>query len=470
MNLNDVKTESESYVSLHILKIIVNNSIFELYNNSNFMNENLKNAQNLIDFIYNSPSAYHVIKNSKEILKEKGFIELNLGEKWQIKKGGKYFVCQNDSSLFAFVLGTSEVEETGFKIVAAHSDSPTFKIKPSPEISVDDKYIKFNTETYGGPILNTWLVRPLSIAGRVSVKAKDPLNPSTYLLNIKQPILVIPNLPIHFNRTVNDGVALNKQVDMLPVSAIVTDEINKDNLLATKISEEINVPVEDILEVDLNLYDFTKGSIIGLNNEFISSGKLDDLAMVHAGLSAFVEAPIIKSTNVLAIFDNEEVGSRSKQGAGSPILKDILNRIAFVQGKNEEDVQRAIYNSFMISADMAHGLHPNHPDKHDPVSRPIINGGPVIKIEGNQKYTTDSNSCAVFEMVCKEANVPYQKFVNRSDMVGGSTLGNVSAGQLAIRSVDIGNPMWAMHSIRETSGVDDHTFMIKALGSFYKLN
>lgn len=434
------------------------------------MNDNLKNAQNLIDFIYDSPSPYHVIANSKEMLLKKGFVELKLTDKWQIKKEGKYFVSQNDSSLFAFVLGSGEVEENGFKIVAAHSDSPSFKIKPAPEISVDEKYIKFNTETYGGVILNTWLDRPLSIAGRVSVKGNNPLYPLTYLVNIQQPILVIPNLPIHFNRTVNDGIALNKQVDMLPVAAIVTDKINKENLLATRISKEINVSIEDILEVDLNLYDFTKGSIIGLNNEFISSGKLDDLAMVHAGLLAFVDVQKTKSTNVLAIFDNEEVGSRTKQGAGSPILKDILNRIATVQGKNDEDVQRAIYNSFMVSADMAHGLHPNHPDKHDPVTRPVLNGGPAIKIEANQKYTTDSNSSAVFEMVCKEAKVPYQKFVNRSDMAGGSTLGNVSAGQLAIRSIDIGNPMWAMHSIRETSGVADHTYMIKALNTFYKLN
>ncbi|MBP8791736.1 MAG: M18 family aminopeptidase [Lutibacter sp.] len=434
------------------------------------MNTTIKHAQNLIDFIYDSPSPYHVVKNIKDKLQKKGFLELHLTDKWNIEKGGKYYVSQNETALFAFVVGTGEIEECGFKIVAAHSDSPTFKIKPSPEISVEDKYIKFNTETYGGPILNTWLDRPLSIAGRVSVKSENPLQPKTYLVHIKKPILVIPNLPIHFNRTVNDGVALNKQIDMLPVTATVNDTLNKELLLATKIAEEINVKVGDILEVDLNLYDVAKGSIIGLNDEFISSGKLDDLAMVHAGLSAFVDAPTCKSTNVLAIFDNEEVGSRSKQGAGSPILKDILNRIASVQGKNDEDVQRSIYNSFMISADMAHALHPNHPDKHDPVSRPVINGGPVIKIEGNQKYTTDSNSSAVFEMICKEANIPYQKFVNRSDMQGGGTLGNVSAGQLAIRSVDVGNAMWAMHSVCETSGVDDHTFMTNALSSFYKLN
>lgn len=434
------------------------------------MSLNQKKAQDLIDFIYDSPSPFHVIHNVKKKLTEHNFSELHLTEKWTIKKGGKYFVCQNDTSLFAFIIGHGEIEEKGFKIIAAHSDSPTFRIKPSPEISVEKSYLQFNTETYGGPILSTWFDRPLSVAGRVSVMGKDMLNPTTYLVNIPKPILIIPNLPIHFNRTVNDGVAINKQVDMLPVTAIINEEINNELLLAKKISEEIKVPVEDILEVDLNLYDFTKGSIIGLNNEFISSGKLDDLAMVHAGLEAIIEAPVCNSTNVLAIYDNEEVGSRSKQGAGSPILKDILNRITIVLGKNEEDSQRAIYNSFMVSADMAHALHPNHPDKHDPVLRPKINGGPVIKIEANQKYTTDSNSCAVFEMICNEAGIPYQKFVNRSDMVGGSTLGNISSSQLAIRSVDVGNPMWAMHSIRETSGVDDHTYMIKAFNSFYKLN
>lgn len=432
------------------------------------MNSNLKHAQDLLDFIDNSPSPYHVVNNLKNKLLKNDFSELNLKDRWKIEKGGKYFVCQNDTSLFAFKIGAAEIEKSGFKIVAAHSDSPTFKIKPSPEISVEDTYIKFNTETYGSPILNTWLDRPLSIAGRVSCKGKRSMNPITHLVNIKQPILIIPNLPIHFNRTVNEGIALNKQIDMLPTAAIITKELNKDLLLANKIAEVIKVPVEDILEVDLNLYDVAKGSVIGLNNEFICSGKLDDLAMVHAGLSAILDANQENATNLLAIFDNEEVGSRSKQGAGSPILKDILNRILTVQGKNEEDCQRAIYNSFMVSADMAHALHPNHPEKHDPVNRPIINAGPVIKIEGNQKYTTDSNSCAVFEMICKENTIPYQKFVNRSDMLGGGTLGNVSAGQLAIRSVDVGNPMWAMHSVRETSGVDDHTHMTNALKGFYK--
>jgi aspartyl aminopeptidase len=428
-----------------------------------------QHAQNLIDFIYDSPSPYHVIENSKNKLTEQGFSELKLTDKWSIKKGGKYFVTQNNTSLFAFTIGKQNIEETGFKIVAAHSDSPSFKIKPSPEISVENKYIKFNTEVYGGPILSTWFDRPLSLAGRVSVKSNNPLKPTTHLLNIKSPLLIIPNLPIHFNRKVNEGVALNKQVDMLPVTAVITEELNKENLLNEKISEELTIPVSAILEVDLNLYDFSKGTIMGLNNEFICSGKLDDLAMVHAGLSAFSEANSENSTNVLAIFDNEEVGSRSKQGAGSPVLKDILRRIVAVQHKNEEDFQRAIYNSFMVSADMAHALHPNHPEKHDPVTRPVMNSGPVIKIEGNQKYTTDSDSSAVFEMLCKKANVPYQKFVNRADMQGGGTLGNVSAGQLALRSVDVGSAMWAMHSIKETAGVDDHTFMTDVLKEFYNL-
>jgi aspartyl aminopeptidase len=434
------------------------------------MNSTQKHAQNLLDFIDNSPSPYHVVDSIKTSLLKNGFSELNLKDSWKIKEGGNYFVCQNNTSIFAFKVGSEAIEKNGFKIVAAHSDSPTFKLKPSPEISVANQYIKFNTETYGSPILSTWFDRPLSIAGRVSIKGKKAMHPETKLLHIKQPILTIPNLPIHFNRTVNEGVAINKQIDMLPVAALINKELNKELLLTTTIAKEMNVLVEDILAVDLNLFDVTKGSIIGLNNEFISAGKLDDLAMVHAGLSAFIETTVSKSTHVLAIFDNEEVGSRSKQGAGSPILKDILKRIMFVLNKNEEEYQRAIYNSFMVSADMAHALHPNHPDKHDPVNRPIMNAGPVIKIEGNQKYTTDSDSSAVFEMICKEAKIPYQKFVNRSDMLGGGTLGNISAGQLAIRSVDVGNPMWAMHSVRETSGVEDHTYMTKALKKFYSIH
>lgn len=433
------------------------------------MISNIQHAQNLIDFIHKSPSPYHVIDNAKKVLTDKGFSELNLKSKWSIAKGGKYFVCQNNTSLFAFTIGNRAIEEDGFKIVAAHSDSPTFKIKPSPEVSVENKYLKFNTETYGAPILSTWFDRPLSIAGRVSTRGNHPLYPTTHLINFENPMVVIPNLPIHFNREVNEGIALNKQIDMLPVTAVITEELNTNNLLASKISEKLEISTEDILEVDLNLYDTSKGSIIGLNDEFICSGKLDDLAMVHAGLNAFIDSLENESTNVLAIFDNEEVGSRSKQGAGSPILKDILKRITLVQGKNEEEHQCAIYSSFMVSADMAHALHPNHPEKHDPVNRPVINSGPVIKIEGNQKYTTDSDSSAVFEMICQNAKVPYQKFVNRSDMRGGGTLGNVSAGQLAIRSVDVGNPMWAMHSIRETSGVDDHKFMTDAFNCFYKI-
>ena len=426
-------------------------------------------AQDLIDFIYESPSPYHVVENAKQKLLNAGFKALKLTEKWDLKPKENYFVTQNGTSLFAFTMGSGKIEENGFKIIAAHSDSPTFKIKPSPEINVADRYLKFNIETYGGPILNTWLDRPLSIAGRVSVASKNVLQPNNHLVNFTKPLVVIPNLPIHFNRKVNEGIALNKQVDMLPVTTVISEKLNIENVLAELISKEINVKVEDILEVDLNLYHHTKGSIIGLNNEFINSGKLDDLAMVHAGLTAFLNKSKSKATNVLAIFDNEEVGSRSKQGAGSPVLKDILKRIVAIQNKNEEDVQRAYYNSFMISADMAHALHPNHTDKHDPVNKPIINSGPVIKIEGNQKYTTDSDSSAVFEMLCKKAKIPYQKFVNRSDMLGGGTLGNVSAGQLAIRSVDVGNPMWAMHSVCETSGVKDHTLISEAFSEFYKL-
>lgn len=428
-----------------------------------------QHAQDLIDFIYESPSPYHVVKNAKAKLDKVGFTALDLRDKWDLAKGGKYYVTTNDTAIFAFIVGTGNIEEKGFKIVASHTDAPTFKIKPMPEINVENKYLKLNVETYGGPILGTWFDRPLSLAGRVSLKGENILNPETRLVNFERPIITIPNVAYHMNRAVNEGVAINKQIDVQPVLTLMNDEIQKDGFLMREIAKELNVKVEDIIDLDVNIYEYQKGQIIGLNEEFISTGKLDDLAMVHASLSAICEAKATEATNVMACFDNEEVGSRSKQGAGSPIFRQILERIVVKLGGAKEEFMRSVYNSFMISADMAHALHPNHPEKHDPVTRPCINRGPVIKIEGNQKYTTDSDASAVYEMLCKQAGVPYQKFVNRSDMAGGGTLGNVSAGQLDMRSVDIGNPMWAMHSVRETGGVEDHTYITKSFEEFYKL-
>ncbi len=426
-------------------------------------------AEELINFIHTSPSTYHVVSNIAEVLSQHNFTEVKLTDTWKLEKGKKYYTTKNGSAIFAFCIGNTELPSSGIKMISAHSDSPGFKIKPNPEILVENKFLKLNTEVYGGPILMTWLDRPLSLAGRVSTKSNNPLFPDHKYININKPILIIPNIAIHLNRSVNDGVALNKQKDMLPLMGIINDTFEKDNYLLHLIAKELNVEPSDIIDFDLNLYEYQKGCIMGVNEEFISSPKLDDLAMVHAGLEALIESNDMENTKMLCIFDNEEVGSQTKQGAGSPVLSNILKRINYSLGHNEDDFFKMIYNSFMISADMAHSIHPNQVEKHDPVLHPVINGGPVIKIHANQKYTTDGDSGAVFETICKTANVPYQKFVNRSDMEGGSTLGNVSLSQIDLRSVDMGNPMLAMHSVRELSGVKDHTYVIKAFKTFYDI-
>lgn len=427
-------------------------------------------AHELIQFIHESPTNYHAVQNLKKQLTENGFKQLFSGEAWQIEKGGKYFVTKNHSSLYAFIPGEGSIAENGFKLICAHSDSPTFRIKPSAEMIVEGKYLKLNTEVYGGPILYTWFDRPLSMAGRVLLKSDNPLKPAIQFINFKRPLLVIPHLAIHFNRTVNEqGNPLSKQKDMLPVIGMINGHFEKDNFLLKLIAGEMQIRPEDILDFDLTLYDYEKGCLTGLHDEFISCGKLDDLAMVHAGLKALLQSGTCKKTKVLAIFDNEEVGSGTKQGAASPILRTIIERIVYGLGGSPEDLFRAIHNSFLISADMAHALHPNYTEKHDPTNHPIINGGPVIKINANQKYITDGDSAAVFKTICRLAGVPCQEFVNHSDMAGGSTLGNLLLSQMEVRGVDIGNPMWGMHSVRETAGTEDHEHIIKALTTFYNL-
>ncbi len=432
------------------------------------MQNELNRAEQLIEFIYDSPSPFHVVENASLMLDEAGYEKLELTDKWQLKKGGKYYTTRNDSALFAFAIGSGEPAREGMRLICAHSDSPGFKIKPAPEMMVEDYYLKLNTEVYGGPILMSWLDRPLSLAGRVIIKSHDMLHPEQRLVNFNRPLLIIPNLAIHLNRSVNEGVELNKQTDMLPLAAILNDKLEKEGFLIRLISEETGVDASQILDFDLTVNEYARGCIMGVHNEFISSGKLDDLAMVHAGLKALTAAPPSAATQMLCIFDNEEVGSVTKQGAGSPLLRNLFERILHHLHQDTEEIQRTLYRSFMVSADMAHSIHPNYTQKHDPVLHPLINRGPVIKIHANQKYTTDGDSGAVFESLCKSANIPCQKFVNRSDMASGSTLGNVSTGQLDVRSVDVGNPMLAMHSARELGGVKDHEYIIRAFEAFYK--
>ena len=434
----------------------------------NFMEKQA--ARELLDFINGSPTNFHAILSIKKRLLENGFKQLFSGDAWKIERGGKYFVTKNHSSLFAFIPGSGDIAANGFKLVCAHSDSPTFRIKPKAEMIVEGKYLKLNTEVYGGPIMYTWFDRPLSLAGRVLLRSDNPLKPAVQFVNFNRPLLLIPHLAIHFNRAVNDqGNPLSKQKDMLPVLGMINEHFEKENFLLKLIAEEMQVSPADILDFDLTLYNVEKGCLAGLNEEFISCGKLDDLAMAHAGLQALINSKECSRTKILAVFDNEEVGSGTKQGAGSPILRTIIERMVFALGGSQEDLHRAIHNSFMISADMAHALHPNYPEKHDPTNHPLINGGPVIKINANQKYVTDGDSAAVFENICRMADVPCQTFVNHSDMVGGSTLGNILLSQMEMRGVDIGNPMWGMHSVRETGGTLDHHYVIKAFTTFYNI-
>ena len=428
----------------------------------------IKLARDLIDFIDASPSPFHVILNIKAALKKQGFQELLPGDMWEISPGEKYFVSKNETALIAFVAGLGKPEENGFRIIAAHSDSPSIKIKPNPGVRTNKNYFNLNTEVYGGPILSTWFDRPLSIAGRVSVTGNKLLKPDIHFVNFKQAMCVIPNLAIHLNREINDGLKIERQKMLLPVLALSGNELGEKELLHGLIGSELDILPENILDYDLNLYDVSPGRIMGPYEEFISSGKLDNLAMVHTGVQALTDCAPGEATQLFVCFDNEEVGSLSKQGAGSPFLRNVIHRICDQYGKNVESFYRSIEHSFMISADMAHAVHPAFNEKYDPVSQPLLNEGPVIKINANQKYTSDSDSSAVFEMLCRNAGVPVQKYVNHSDVAGGSTLGGISSAQLDMRSVDIGNPILAMHSICEFGGVEDHYYVLQAFSEFYK--
>ena len=428
------------------------------------MNEHI---QSLLDFMDNSPCNFCAARTIKNTLKKNGFEELSLGDAWTLKKGGKYYTTKNDTAVFAFAVGSELPYETGFKIIAAHSDSPCFRIKPNAEIKSEKGIVKLNTEVYGGPILYTWFDRPLSVAGRVVLRGKDALHPVTEIVKIDRPILIIPHLAIHFNRAVNEGNPLSKQKDMLPVLGIFNEAAEKDNILLNTVAGELGVSVSDILDFDLLVYDTQKANLVGLHEEFVSSGRLDDLSMAHAALTAMIEGTDTKSTRIMAIFDNEETGSGTKQGAASPVLKNILMRINACVGGTDEDFCRAVAKSFMVSADNAHAFHPNYAEKYDPTNHPAIGGGPVIKINANCKYMTDAHSAAIFRSLCEEAGSPYQYFVNHSDVAGGSTLGNILTSQIDIEGVDVGNALWAMHSVRETASVEDHCNMIKVMTYFF---
>ena len=427
----------------------------------------------LLSFLDASPVNFLAVKNLTEELLQHGYRHIDTTEALgMVKAGDKFFVTKNDSSIYAFQIGRKPLAETGFHMICAHCDSPTFRIKPHAEIDCEGGIVKLNTEVYGGPIMSTWFDRPLTLAGRVIVKSKDVMTPTTLLLHVKRPLLQISNLAIHFNRQVNDGVKLSRQKDVLPILGIINDELEKGNLLMNIILEELNkqqtVAREDILDFDLYLADATPACTFGAHNELISSGRLDDLSMCFAGLEALLASQPTDTTQVLAIFDNEETGSQTKQGAGSPFLSYMLKRIALAQGGTEEAYYQAVERAFMISADNAHAWHPNYSEKYDPTNHPMLGGGPVIKFNAAQKYASDAYSASVFAGLCKKAGVPCQRFVNHSDVAGGSTLGNILASSIPLRGVDMGNAILAMHSCRETGSTADHEFCVKVFTQFYQ--
>ena len=423
--------------------------------------------ESLLKFMDSSVCNFLAVDTIKKVLVANGFVEKRLEDAFTCQAGEKFFVTKNDSAIFAVTVGSKPVSETGFKIISAHSDSPCFRIKPNPEMVSGDGLVRLNTEVYGGPILYTWFDRPLSLAGRLILKGKSALHPVTRLLKIDNPILVIPHLAIHFNRSVNEGNPLSKQKDMLPILTRISSSLEANNLLINYVAKSLDVSVADILDFDLFVYDTEKACVVGLNDEFVLSGRLDDLSMAHAAITAITEATDSEATCVSAIFDNEETGSGTKQGAHSPVLTNILRRVATCQGGDFDGFCRAVSKSFLISADNAHAFHPNYGEKYDPTNHPAIGGGPVIKINANCKYMTDAHSAAIFKSLCIEAGSPYQYFVNHSDVAGGSTLGNIFTGQLDIEGVDVGSPLLAMHSVRETASTDDHVNMIKVFKHFF---
>ena len=415
----------------------------------------------LIHFIDSSPSCFHAVKFMKDLLLQEHFIQLRENTKWHIQRGGRYFVVRNGSAIIAFTVPQQDF--TGMRIMASHSDSPSFKIKENPELEAENHYIRLNVEGYGGMLCAPWFDRPLSIAGRVIIKNNETGNLESRLVDVDRDLVMIPSLAIHLNREANKGYSYNIQKDMLPLYG----DISAKGTFLRTIADAAGIKEEDILGHDLFLYNRQKGSVWGASGEYISCPRLDDLQCAFASLKGFLTAPKQSFMTVHCVLDNEETGSATKQGAASTFLYDTLTRAYRSLHMTEEDYLIHLADSFMISADNAHAVHPNYTDKADPSNRPFLNGGIVIKFNAGQKYCTDGISAAMFRDICQKAQVPVQTFTNRSDMAGGSTLGNISNTRVAQNTVDIGLPQLAMHSPYETAGTNDTEYLIKAAEKFF---
>ena len=422
-------------------------------------------AQALLDFIDHSPSPWHAVETVANQLKAHGFKNLRENEPWQFKQGGKYFVVRDGGSIIAFTLGQQAIADSGFRIVGAHTDSPGLRLKPQAAYSTEGS-AQLGVEVYGGPILATFTDRDLSLAGRVVIRGAQGLE--TRLVRLDQPIARLPNLAIHMNREVNDkGLVLNKQTGLPLIFGHAANTAAAKQLLTETLAGKLAVPAEAIAGWDLALYDTQKGSFWGIDQAFIANSQLDNLASCHAALEALIHNPKPAATTICALFDHEEVGSESATGAGGSFLLDVINRICLSSGLTQEDQLRSFANSFFISADMAHAFHPNHAGSYEPCHHVHINQGPVIKTNANQRYSTNAVTATRFIQLCEQAKVPHQQYAHRTDLGCGSTIGPIMAAQLGIATVDVGNPMWAMHSIRESAGVLDHSYMIATLQQHY---
>lgn len=431
-------------------------------------NEN-KRIMELLEFIKCATTPYHAVEEGIKILEEADFKRINMRDEWDLKPGSSYYVSPYATSLFAFTIGKDWGPGQNLRIGAAHTDHPGFRIKPNAEM-VSDGYLKLNTEVYGAPILNTWLDRPLSMAGRVALRSKDPFHPDMKLFDAKEPILTIPNLPIHVNREVNKGIELNRQKDTLPIFALIEEEIGSEKFFNEYLGKSLGVSSEDILDYDIYIYNSEPGVELGLNHDFISSPRLDNLTSVLALLKSIIAGNRKKGINLIALYDNEEIGSRSKQGADSSLLSMLIEKIfRGMNAKRGEQLFDTAADSLLLSVDVAHGLHPNRTEKYDPINKTKLNQGVAIKIDSNQKYAFDTEAVAIVQQICEKANVKYQKSVNRSDITGGSTLGPIISSWLPMKTVDLGVPLLAMHSARETMGSMDQMYLEKLLTYFFKL-
>jgi aspartyl aminopeptidase len=432
------------------------------------MNENIT-VKELLEYIKVATSPYQVVEEGAKILKASGFEELTLKDQWNLQPSGAYYIKPYATSLFAFCVGDNWSEGQNIRIAAAHTDHPGFRLKPNAEM-INGEYLKLNTEVYGGPILNTWLDRPLSIAGRVALKSDDPFHPELKLIDFKKPLLTIPNLAIHINREVNKGVELNKQTDTLPLIAMMKETLNKNKFFLKHLAEKLEVDADMILDYDLYVYNAEEGNIIGMEEEFISAPRLDNLTSVWALIKGIIAGKRDKGINLIALYDNEEIGSRSKQGADSALLSILLEKIYTGLGiYNREGFYESMEESFLLSVDVAHGVHPNRPEKYDPVNYTKLNGGIVLKIDSNQKYTFDTEAIAIVQQICHMADIPYQKFVNRSDMPGGTTQGAIISSWIPIKTVDLGIPLLAMHSARELMGIKDQDYLENLIRFYFTI-